>query len=512
VNQQIPADRGVDGTTPDSLGSHGTLRRQVRTSLGWSLLNSLTTRGLSVVVGLIMARLLTPEQFGVFGIGLVALNVLQSMNELGTSVAIVRWPGDPTRPARTAVTVSVASSTLLFAACFALAPWVASSLNAPEAVTVLRLLALGLVFDGISSIPNALLTRAFLQGRRTVADLVALVVSSSLGITLAVAGYGALSLAWGTLAGNACATVLIFVLAPSRPRPGWDRSDARRLIAFGWPLAVASLLLLAVTNVDAIVVGRVLGPAALGFYLLALNLSNWPPNLLSLAIRRVAIPGFAQLRGDLVALRKAFARSLGLVVSVVLPASLLLSILADTAITTLYGETWEPAVGVLQWLAVLGTVRVATNLCYDVLLALGRSRTLLGLQLLWLVSVIPALAVGAHMGGIRAAATAHVIVAVAVVAPAYVVALHRAGIAPRWVVGALVRPLAAAAVAGAVALIIRGSSTGSITEAAMVGAVGLAVFAAVVIPFRSVMARAAAWIADRRLSPAAGGLRTIPSD
>ncbi|MGH9119356.1 MAG: lipopolysaccharide biosynthesis protein [Acidimicrobiales bacterium] len=474
------------------------LRRRVRGGLGWSLINSVAARALTLVVGLVMARLLTPEHFGVFAIGLVALNVLQSMNELGVSVAIVRWQGDPSRASHTAVTLSVVSSGLVFAGLFLAAPWVATSLQAPEAMTVLRILSMSVILDGISSIPNALLTRGFLQGRRAVADLTASAVSATLGIGLASAGYGALSLAWSGVAGNLCATVLILALAPRRPRPGWNRADARQLIRFGLPLAGASFLLLTVTNVDNLVVGRILGPTALGFYVLAYNLSSWPPNLLSMAIRRVAIPGFARLVDQPEELERAFARSLGMVVRLVLLGTVLLATLAEPVIGTLYGQRWLTAVGVVRWLAVIGTVRVAVGLCYDVLLALGRSRSLLWLQAAWLASLVPAVAIGAHLGGIRGAAMAQVAVALVIVAPAYVVVLDRAGISARATLGSLVRPLLAGCAAVVTALIglsLLDSTIAQLTVGA--GAVCVS-FLAIAFPLRSTLGSATSWLAARR--------------
>ncbi len=161
------------------------------------------------------------------------------------------------------------------------APSIAGAIGAPESTAVIRVLAVGVLIDGISSIPGALMTRAFHQRRRAVADLVALVPSSVVSIVLATQGHGAMSLAYGSLAGNLTATALVLVLAPARPLPGWHRDDAVALLRVGLPLAGTSLVLLATMNVDYVVVGRQLGTTALGLYLLAFNLSSWPSNLLS---------------------------------------------------------------------------------------------------------------------------------------------------------------------------------------------------------------------------------------
>ena len=383
-----PAEPEIDPVDRSDLG------RQVRGGMRWSLLNSVLLRFLNVAVSIVMARLLVPEDYGLFAVGTVVLMVLQSMNELGTSVAVVRWQGDVTRPARTATTLAYGSSFLLWGTTFLLAPAVADALNAPDATILLRVLSFSVLIDAVSSIPNALLTREFMQRQRAIVDGAGLVLSSAISITLATRGWGAMSLACGALVGNVLCTTLICRLAPAFPRPGWNRTDAEELLRVGLPLAGTSLVFLAILNVDYIVVGRELDPEQLGYYLLAFNLASWPPNILSVAVRRVAVPAFARLADDRDALDRAFARSVSLLGTISLLAAVLLSTLGPELIHVVYRPRWAPAVEALRWLAVLGACRVLIDLAYDALAAVGRTRRLLALQVAWLVTLIPALAIG----------------------------------------------------------------------------------------------------------------------
>lgn len=138
------------------------------------------------------------------------------------------------------------------------------------------------------------MTRRFLQRRRLVIDTVIFTVTSAISIGLAVAGAGPWSLAWGSLAGNATSAVLLLAWSPQRFRLGWDRAARRELLGFGLPLAAASALVFAMLNVDYVIVGSHLGVQALGFYLLAFNLSSWPVSLFSSPVRRVSMPAFAR--------------------------------------------------------------------------------------------------------------------------------------------------------------------------------------------------------------------------
>jgi PST family polysaccharide transporter len=422
----------------------------MRRGLGLSVLNTGVSRLGTLLAGIVVARLLAPEDYGVFAVALVVLNALLSINELGVSLAIVRWPTDPRRIVPTVLTMALAGSLGLYMVILVTAPALADLLGSPQATTLVRVLALSAIVDGLTSVPGALLNRAFLQGRRLAADVAGLVVSSGLTVGLAVAGAGAWSLVAGYLAGNVATAVLMWLLASVRARFGYDAGIARELLGFGLPLAGSSLLAFGVLNVDYVVVGSILGPVALGFYLLAFNLSSWPVNMFSTAVRRVALAGFARIGDDRAALQDGFARALALLLGITLPVCALLAVLAGPVVRVVYGSQWAHAADALRWLAVLAASRVAFELAYDVLVARARSRAVFIAQGLWLATLAPALVVGAHVDGIRGVAVGHALVAVAVVTPVFVAALARAGVTSRAALRYTARP--ALATAGLVAV------------------------------------------------------------
>ena len=263
--------------------------------LKWSFVSTILGRVLTPITSIILARLLVPEDFGVFAVAVAVQAALMSFNDLGVSNAIVWWPGSVRQAAATATTLALATSVGLYAACFVAAPYVADILNVPQAAGVLRLLSVTVIIDGASSVPIGLIGRQFRQGRRALADWLGFLVSTGLTIWLAVEGYGAWSLAWGRVAGNLVTTSSLYLLSGTRLRLGFDRSIARTLVGYGLPLAGSSLLVFAMLNVDYIIVGRLLGATALGLYTIAFNLSSWPSNVISVTMRRVSIPVFAQL-------------------------------------------------------------------------------------------------------------------------------------------------------------------------------------------------------------------------
>ena len=461
-------------------GDRSSLAGLASRALGWSFANNTTARIGTLPIGIVLARLLGPHSFGTFAVALVALNAVLSFNDLGVSLAIVRWQGEPSEIAPTVATLSVASSLITYAGCFFGAPAFASAMGAPAAAGVIRVLAISVIVDGIAATPAALMQRYFRQDRKTIADQVNNWLGVAVSLGLAWQGFGAMSLAIGRMSGAVASGILFIVFSPEPVRFGFDRAKARALCRFGLPLAGASIVVFAVTNVDQLVVGHMLGATALGFYVLAVNLATWPVNMFSLPVRSVAPAVFSRLQHDRAAMNTGFVSAAGLLGSATLPICLLMSGAAAPLLAFVYGAAWVPAAHALVWLALLGALRILFELVYDFFVVLARARVVFTVQLVWLVVLVPALIAGARVDGISGAGLAEVGVAACVVLPWYLSELRKVGIRRRSLAAGLWLPLAAAAaVGGAAALAARAIridlaalATGGILALAAIGLLG----------------------------------------
>ncbi len=477
-----PADRDDESGAPTSSPE---LAARVRRGLSWSFVSTIAARSSGLISGIVLARVLSPKDFGVFAVATVILVLLSNLNDLGVEQTLVRWPGPLRRVAPTAVTVIFGFSVLLFGAFYFTAPALGRELGAPEASGIIRLLSLGLLVNGAAAVPSALLTRDFAQDKKTYADLSGFFVGTGLTIVLALLGHGAWSLAWGRLVGNALNSGLQIRFAPVRYRPGWSRPVAGQLLRGGLPLAGATIVAILVVNVDNLIIGRELGAVALGFYVLAFNLSGWPYNLFSKTVAKVSVAGFAAMQHDRAALQVAFARALGLMTALSAPLCLLLALLAGPAVRFLYGERWAPATAALASLAVLGLVRVLLQLSFELLIAIGRSRLVLWLQGSWLLVLAPAILLGARAGGIRGVAAAHAVVALVVMVPAFAIALRGAGLSVRALGRGVARPLLGLPVVAVGPLAARTLLHGDFWVLAVGGGLGLLAYLPVVWPMLS---------------------------
>jgi O-antigen/teichoic acid export membrane protein len=464
-----------------------TLFDRASKALGWSFLNTAVGRFGTLAIGIMVARILGPREFGTFAVAMVALLAVLSFNELGVGLAIVRWPGDPRSIAPTVATISLVSSCLIYLGCFVGAPVFAASMGNPGATWVIRILTFNVVLDGLTQTPAALLQRGFRQDRKMLVDQVNSWLGTLVTIGCAVGGMGAMSLAVGRITGALVAGVMFVAFSPEPLRFGFDRSAARALLRFGVPLAGSSLVVFAVTSVDQIVVGKVLGAAALGFYVLALNLSNWPVSMLSQPLRGVAPAAFARLQPDQVAMRRTFLSTGRLLAAVTLPVCLLLSGAAQPLVHLLYGGRWLPSAAVLTWLALLGALRVLFEFAYDYFVVLARTRPVFTIQCLWLIVAIPSLVVGAHLDGVAGVAAAQVAVALLVVVPAYLWELRAVGIGVRQVLFQIWPGAAVALVVGLVAISAHRMIPMDLIALVVSGIVMLGAIAAVIYGMRDIV-------------------------
>ena len=204
-------------------------------------------------------------------------------------------------------------------------------------------MSVGIIISGAFTVPSAVNAREFRQHIRMIGEVSGTFVTIGLTLVLGLAGAGPVSLAVGHIAGNLTVGLVLFIGSPSHFRPGWNRAAAKQLVVLGLPLAGVVLIGNAIENVDYLVVGSVLGTTALGFYMLAWNLSSWPINLFSAAVNRVSVPAFARLQHDREASTTAFHQSIQAVVCVTLPFCVLLAALAEPIVGFLYGDKWLPA-------------------------------------------------------------------------------------------------------------------------------------------------------------------------
>ena len=414
----------------------------IRRGLLWSTASNMVLRVSNLVVGIIMARVIAPEAFGVFAVALTVWSILSALAEFGLGADLVRR-ADFERHVPTVATMGAVLSALLAGAMFLGSPAIAAAFGSPEATNVVQLMAIPLLLVGLSVVPAALLQRNFRQGTVFAVDGSALVISTGVMVVLALLGAGAASLAFGRIAGQV-ATVLLQYLAVRRwPVFGWDRTIARDTVSFGLPLALANVVSWSIITIDNLVVARMTGVAELGLYVLAFSVASWPMSVAGQSVRVIALPAFSRI-ADPARRGRAMTALSGPIWAVSAVMAIGLIFLAPQLVVTLYGERWSAAAAAVVPLAAFGAFRVMFDLMATYLIACGMTRRVLIVQVIWVVALVPAMIIGIAQAGMAGAGWAHVTVAVAVVLPAYLLCLKGAHVPPMRFIAAWAVPTLAA--------------------------------------------------------------------
>ena len=389
----------------------------------WSGVSTIVLRMGSVVVGIILARVLAPEQFGVYAVALTVQGILITLSDLGLSADIVR-SDHPEKIAPTVATLSLVSGTLVACITLVTSSSLASLLGSPAAAPAIAVLSGTLFLAGASAVPYGFLQRRFQQRELFFVGVADFVVSTVVTLLLISLGFGAVGLAIGRVCAQLVSSTMQFVLARVKPKFGIDREFLKPVLAFGLPIAAANMLSWGLVNVDNIILARVVGATALGFYVLAFNISSWPMSALAQVVRSISLPYFSRAKSG----SNGLARLTAIAWAGALPAGAVLAALSVPLIEVVYGSRWLPAAPVLGALGLYGSLRVAFEIFGGYLYTQGRSRLVLWIQIIWLIALVGAMIAATRAYGIVGAGWVHVVVAFVVILPAYLIALKLSGV------------------------------------------------------------------------------------
>lgn len=330
--------------------------------------------------GILLARLLSPNDFGTLAVAVTAYAFLDLRTKLQLEQKYLREPDDQPEFFDTFVTLNLllAALSLLPMLLGALVVWRVFQRGDLGAIMVV--VGVASLVDSVSGALRFASEKHIVFGR--VALFQTIVSLTQFGITLAaaLAGLGLWSLALGLISSALLNLALFWTSAVRRPLFRLDRALARSFLAYGLRyglvFATASVIL---TQFDTLVVGLLAGTAIAGHYDRAYRTSLWPTLLISASLARISLPAYAQLSADPPRLRRAFALALWVVVAGTAPAALLFVILGHDLVWVVYGPRWLPAAPILQWLGLFALFRPLWDNLVAVLLAMRQSRQLVRL-------------------------------------------------------------------------------------------------------------------------------------
>jgi O-antigen/teichoic acid export membrane protein len=429
-----------------------------------------------LAIGVLLARLLTPADFGLMALAFVVLGLARPLGDLGLGGAVVQRARLTDRHVRTAFTFSVLLGLAIAAVIALAAPLGAVVMRDPRVTPVLRVLSIGFPLQGTAVVAGALMRRELDFKRQFFIDTGSYVLGYGVvGVSLAVLGYGVWSLVWGGLLQTLLSSGAQLVAVRHSIRPLTSRRELADLLHFGIGTSVNGCVNYLALSGDNFVVGRWMGATSLGLYNRAYNLMNLPFTYATSVMSSVLFPAFAQVQGEPARLRRAYLLLTRLAAMVAAPAMGTMAIVAPHLVRSLYGPRWTGVVVPLQILSVAGYFRALYHLGGVVAQSVGWVYKELWRQAVYAAVVIGGALVGSRYGLAGVAAGVSVAILYMFVATGQL-ALRATGISWRLYLRVQLGALVTAAVTCGVALIARllleacQASSAVITLAVLAGA------------------------------------------
>ena len=256
----------------------------------WVFALRMTNRGLGLVRIIVLARLLSPEDFGLFGIAILSISVLETFSNTGFKAAIIQRQENTESYLDTAWTVSVIRGIFLFLCLIFSSPYIAEFFNSSQAEMVIRVIAISTLLFGFRNIGVLFFQKELEFNKQFTYELSGTLVELTVAIILAIKLQNIWALVYGNLAANFVRLFLSYLIHPYRPRLKFDMERFRELFGFGKWVLGSGILIFLITQGDDIFVGKVLGVAALGLYQMAYTFSNLPATEICHVISQVTFP------------------------------------------------------------------------------------------------------------------------------------------------------------------------------------------------------------------------------
>lgn len=332
--------------------SEGTLKGKTKRGTLWSVIERFSVQGVTFLVLLVMARLLTPADYGIIGMIAIFIEVGQSLVDSGFSQALIRKRDRTETDNSTVFYFNIVVGIVLYLILFFSAPAIAGFYKKPDIVPILipviRLLGLTIIINSFVVVQRALFTINLDFKTQAKASLAAALSSGCLGIGMAYAGCGVWSIAAQQLSNLFINVGLLWLLSSWRPVWTFSWSSFRFLFGFGSKLAIAGLLETAYRNIYNIAIGRVYKTAQLGFYTRAQQFGNFLSSNVTGVIQRVTFPVLCTIQDDDTRLSDVYRRVLRLSAFIIFPLMIGLAALADPLIIVLLKPKWAFAATLLQ--------------------------------------------------------------------------------------------------------------------------------------------------------------------
>lgn len=354
--------------------------------------------GIQLVISIILARLLMPEEFGLIAMLTLFPMLAQVFLDSGFGAALIQKQDASHLDECSIFYFNIAIGLIAAGLLCLVAPGIAAFYDQPLLTPLMRLLSLSIVINSFGLIQTTLLAKRLDFKTQAKVSLMATFFSGAIGITLARMGFGVWSLAIQNVSSSLFRTILLWLFCSWRPAIVFSLAALRKMFGFSSRLLASGLLNTLFDNIYFVIIGKLFPPASLGYYTQAQKLQQIPTLSLSNMVGRVTFPVFSTIQNDEARLKRSMQKALKILLFVNLPMMIGLAIVSKPLVIVLLTEKWLPAVPYLRLLCAVGLLYPLHLLNLNVLLAKGRSDLFFRLEIAKKILVIIAIVLTCRWG------------------------------------------------------------------------------------------------------------------
>ena len=376
----------------------GELRKKTLHGAGWSFIDNIANYGVSFIVGLILARMLTPQEYGLIGIILIFIALFNTIVDSGFSNALIRNKDAKEIDYNTVFFVNLAVSLLLFVICYFSAPVIATFFNEPQLTPLTRVMGIVVVINAFAIIQRTILIKKINFKIQTKVSLVASVGSGIIGIVMAVLGMGVWSLVAQQISRQLLNTIFLWLWNSWRPRMQFSYASFKEHFGFGWKLLTSSVIDTVWREIYQVVIGKYYAAAALGEYTRAKQFGDIFSSNMTSVVQRVTYPVLSSIQDDKDKLKYGYRRIIKTTMFIAFVCMLMLAAVSRPMIEVLIGNQWGEAAKMLPILCFNMMLYPLHAINLNMLQVQGRSDLFLRLEIIKkCIAVIP-LCLGIFVG------------------------------------------------------------------------------------------------------------------
>ncbi len=378
---------------------NSSLKSKVAKGAMWTLMEKLSTQAVQFVVGMVLARLLTPNDYGTVSLTAIFFAIANVLVDGGLGGALIQKKDVDDLDYNSVFYLNVALSLVAYAALFFAAPWIARFYKTRQLVPIVRVSAIAFIFNAVNAIQGAELTKKMLFHLSFRISLITTFTSATCGVTLAFMGYGVWALVWSSLITGFVGVIARWLIIAWRPRLMFSWSRLKPLFSYGWKMAVSGLLEAFFSNLNGLVIGRLYSRADLAYVNKGRGLPRMAMDEVNATLGRVSFPALVQLQGDKVRLRDAMRRMMMCSTFLVMPLMVLVAACSHSELRLLYGSQWTPAAPYMILACFTYALHPFHTINLRGIMALGRSDIFLKLEIVKKALVL-AVVIGASQLGV----------------------------------------------------------------------------------------------------------------